>query len=69
MPYRRDALSSRRLRRNDDRIKLSLADGDKWQIAPTCFVIPAKAGIHPSTTPGLAMDARFRGHDEKKGVG
>jgi len=29
-------------------------------------VIPAKAGIHPSTTPAAAMDSRFRGNDDKE---
>jgi hypothetical protein len=29
-------------------------------------VIPAKAGIHPSTAPAAAMDSRFRGNDEEE---
>jgi hypothetical protein len=30
------------------------------------IVIPAKAGIHPSTAPAAAMDSRFRGNDGRK---
>jgi hypothetical protein len=29
-------------------------------------VIPAKAGIHPSTTPVATMDSRFRGNDGRE---
>jgi hypothetical protein len=34
--------------------------------APGIIVIPAKAGIQSRETGLVALDARFRGHDEKE---